>query len=68
METKGFEYYAKRVKRSGNNRMVGLRKVNRNEEEGIWRRWDKLPNNKEERVAAASGLGRKSMGQPRVRG
>ena len=28
------------------------------EEEGIWRRWDKLPNNKEEQVAAASGLGR----------
>ena len=29
----GFEYCAKRVKRSGNNRMVGLRKVNRDEEE-----------------------------------
>ena len=26
--------------------------------EGIWQRWDKLPNNKEERLAAASGLGR----------
>ena len=29
----GFEYCAKRVKWSGNNRMVGLRKVNRDEEE-----------------------------------
>ena len=29
----GFEYCAKRVKRSGNNRMVGLRKVNKDKEE-----------------------------------